>query len=165
MRPSCYSPPLYAIRCYAMKWKALQCNVCNGIMYIYIHIICDLFIHVFIYNYIDTCCMHACMQNWDGYNTNLNFGKSGYTNNKMDYDIFPKWQNHPFFDESKNNNHRRIPELVEENTQESQMTLIVNRKQHYSDPTISLNPWKSHEAVGFIELDDGNFLTGNPYIW
>ena len=41
--------------------------------------------------------LHACMQNWDGYNTNLHFEKCGYTNNKMDYDICPKWQNHQFF--------------------------------------------------------------------
>ena len=110
-------------------------------------------------------CMHACMQNWDGYNTNLHFEKCGYTNNKMDYDIFPKWQNHQFFwcvEEQQIPKHPRIG--WRKNTQESQMNLIVNRKQHYSDPTISLNPWKSHEVVGFIELDDGQIYRKPLYL-
>ena len=110
MMPSCYSPPLYAIRCYAMKWKSLQCNVCNGIMYIYtLYVIC-LFMSFF--NYIHACCMRIGTVITQTYI--LRNVATLTTRWTMTY--FQSGKTISFFDASKNNKYRSIPELVEEKT-------------------------------------------------
>ena len=110
--------------------------------YVYIHIVCDLLIHVFIYNYIDTCCMHACRIGTVITQTYILRNVATLTT-RWTMTYVQSGKTISFFDASKNNKYRSIPELVEE---------------------ASLNPWKSHEAVGFIELDDGKIYRKPLYL-